>query len=124
MWRRKINKRKMKEKNWSEQLVCTMCRRMQWPNNTITSLSLFGSKKCRLNICCHSTFFWGQHFFWDTNFRESNISGVKLFVGAETEQSVFSMGKRGPPLAYTIFIIIELDEDLNHSQVYPMSFTK
>ena len=39
--------------------------------------------------------------------------GVNLFEGAKTEQSVFTMGKRGQPLAYAKYLITFVLNSLN-----------
>ena len=48
----------------------------------------------------------GSKKIWYNNFRGLNNVGVKYVGGVETERSVCTMGKRGPPLAYAIFIYL------------------
>ena len=60
-------------------------------------------------------YFWGdQHFlggptFWGQKTIFSKKCLDRIFLGiAETARSACAMGKRGPPLAYTIFAIFKI----------------
>ena len=70
--------------------------------NTFTSLS-FSLSMCKMGV----NIFWDNNFVGSKKLLDKNVVWSKntmvKFVGAETEWSACTMGKRGPPLANTIF---------------------
>ena len=60
-------------------------------------------EKCKHKFVGNINVFWVKKIWSQTNVL-TKMLGVNIFGVAVTERSACAMGKRGPPLAYAIYI--------------------